>query len=666
MQGNKKFILSWTAGAVLLLLFFYAAMAGLWEAARASAAAALEKQVSSVLAGDLSEGNLFKLGASLSRLMQAGSLDYAEIRSFSRAGGWEKIFRTHSRYGDTDKTFSGFQCGSRRDIILNRSKGLSLVTTLPSNIAGSECVALLVSSDLPSDLKKFRNRLAAAFGILLVLILVFFLRLTIAWHKKTLGLEVAARTAEAEKEAAIGRMAAQVAHDIRSPLVALDTALKNAAALPEEQRVMARHAVNRIRDIANHLLEKHKTQPDGAFAGAGTTSGVRPQETHLLSSLIEPVVAEKRLQFEPRAGIAIEFDLSAESYGLFAAVQPVELRRLVSNLLNNAVEAIAETGTVRLSLASSGGSVLISVEDTGKGIPAELLGKLGQKGETYGKPGGSGLGLYHARTMAESWGGKLELSSGPGGTKVTVSLPAAAAPAWFVSRLELPAGMAAVVLDDDDTIHQVWKGRFESSRVGEKGVELYRFSSPDKFRGWIKDNPAKAGGAVYLLDYELLGFAETGLSLAQELGLADRAILVTSRYEEKRILEECLRLKIRMIPKGLAGLVPVSVRTAGPRAVLLDDDMLVHMNWKLAAKAAGVEFLAYKEPEEFLSGLGALNKDTPIYIDSSLGDGVKGEDIAVELHEKGFTDLTMATGHGAEKFAHLAWLKAAGKEPPWK
>ena len=63
-------------------------------------------------------------------------------------------------------------------------------------------------------------------------------------------------------------------------------------------------------------------------------------------------------------------------------------------------------------------------------------------------------------------------------------------------------------------------------------------------------------------------------------------------------------------------------------------------------KAAGVELKAYKTPEDFNAGLEGLSKDTPVYIDSDLGNDVKGEDIAKDLHEKGFTDLNMATGHG--------------------
>ena len=100
--------------------------------------------------------------------------------------------------------------------------------------------------------------------------------------------------------------------------------------------------------------------------------------------------------------------------------------------------------------------------------------------------------------------------------------------------------------------------------------------------------------------------------------------------------------------------------------LLLDDDMLVHMNWKLAAKAAGAEFKAYKTPEELRAATDGLQRDTLIFIDSDLGDGIKGENIAKELHDRGFTDIAMATGHRHDKFSHLPWLKVHGKEPPWE
>ncbi|MDD2804905.1 MAG: ATP-binding protein [Elusimicrobiales bacterium] len=462
--------------------------------------------------------------------------------------------------------------------------------------------------------------------------------------------------------AAVGQMAAQVAHDIRSPLAALDASLKSASQLPEDQRVMVRHAVNRIRDIANNLLEKTRRRPS---AGPGASG--EPLQLALLSSLVDPVVTEKRLQFGARAGINIDFELTRESYGLFARVQPVELGRVISNLVNNAVEVLGEKGSVRLGLAPGAGGVQLTVTDDGPGIPHEILQKLGQRGETYGKAGGYGLGLYHARTTLEAWGGGLSLTSAPGrGTTVTVTLPRAEAPADFVRGLALAPGRAVVVLDDDSTIHHVWQSRFKQAGAPERDIDIIHFIEPVRLRKWVKSNPEKAAEALYLFDYELIGYAETGLSLAAELGLGSKVILVTSRHEEKTVADEARRLKVRVIPKPLAGLVPVTIKGSGPkRAVLLDDDMLVQMNWKLAARAAGAEFSAYETPEELASGLDGAAKDTPLYIDSELGRGVRGEEVARELLEKGFTDLTLATGHPPERFAALTWLKIAGKEPPW-
>jgi signal transduction histidine kinase len=501
---------------------------------------------------------------------------------------------------------------------------------------------------------------------------------------------------QAASEAMI-RLSAQVAHDIRSPLAALDAAFKNTLDLPEEQRVMVRHAVNRIRDIANNLLEKNRQQAKAAsgvhnLSGGDGAGG--PLETHLLSSLMDPVITEKRLQFESKSGINIDLGLSQSSYGLFAKIRPVEFKRMISNLVNNAVEALGEKGAVNLGLAYENKNITITVFDNGKGVPPEVLSKLGQRGETHGKSGGSGLGLYHARTSVESWGGALHIESAIGkGTTVTLTLPAARPPDWFVSGLELGPNSTVVILDDDTSIHQVWQGRFESLRVKEHGLQIHHFSAPDELRGWVKNNALVAQTALYLTDYELIGYKETGLSLVEELNLGPQAILVTSRYEEKQVLADCLRLKVRMIPKGLAGLIPMRIVANGeclaagaakpvesetgnnaanfvspvskPPTVLIDDDALVHMNWKMAARAGGVELQAYKDPEAFVAGMSTLSKDTPIYIDSDLGNDIKGENIAKDLHEKGFTNLTMATGYGPEKFIHLPWLKVTGKEPPF-
>jgi len=493
--------------------------------------------------------------------------------------------------------------------------------------------------------------------------------------------EVLQKASRLESDLAVSKatsdMAAQVAHDIRSPLAALDTALNKTDQLPEKQRIMVRHAVNRIRDIANNLLEKNRQQAKTSSAATSQPTDAREaRETRLLSSLIDPVITEKRLQFESKPGINIDFELTPESYGLFARVQPVEFGRMISNLVNNAVEVLGDKGAVKVGLAHDDVNIILTVADNGKGIPPEILAKLGQKGETHGKAGGSGLGLYHARTTVENWNGSLTIASEVGkGTTITIRLPRAEAPNNFVPVLELVPGRPVVVLDDDVTIHQIWDGRFESSRIKEYGIEVIHFSEPDKLRDWVKNNPAKAEKAVYLFDYELIGYKETGLSLAEELGLCGKTILVTSRYEEKRIIDECKRLKIRMLPKGLASLVPIKIgdRVEGigeseNLAVLVDDDKVARMSWELVAQAKGVKLVIFDNPADFLARIEEFPKETPIYLDSELDDeddGVKGENIAQDLHNKGYANITLETGHMPEDFAHLPWLKVIDKTPPW-
>ena len=480
--------------------------------------------------------------------------------------------------------------------------------------------------------------------------------------------ELNALTEQADREASVGRMAAQVAHDIRSPLVALDAAVRHAGSMPEEQRVLLRHAVNRIRDIADNLLSRNS-----ARSGYGTEG---PGKAALITALVEPMIAEKRAQHGLSCA-ELEFEPCPAAYGLFAALQPAEFRRILSNLINNAVEAAGNE--VKVSVSVAGGPVghaAITVTDHGKGIPPQILARLGKKGATFGKAGGSGLGLYHAGRTVESWGGRLEIASQQGeGTTVTIFLPPAPPPEWFVPALDLTPGRPLVALDDDATMLRVWRGRLESVRAAEKRIGFYGFSSPEDLRAWVGKEAGLAAAAVYLLDYELLGSQETGLTLARALGLEDRAILVTSRSEEKNILDECRRLNIRLLPKGLAGLVPVNIRTDRPETssrplygltVLIDDDALVRMNWKAAAREKGAELKAFASAREFYAAEN-IPGDARVYIDSELGEGPNGEEIARDLNGKGYRNITLETGHPPEEFSgRPPWLKIAGKEPPWR
>ncbi len=477
---------------------------------------------------------------------------------------------------------------------------------------------------------------------------------------------------DSTKLSVIGGISLQVAHDIRSPLSALDSILKDLAQLPEEKRILIRNAVGRIHDIANNLLVKYRKAPAQTETKEGglDLSASHDQTPCLLSSLVESLISEKRLQFQSRLNIAIENRLDDSSYGLFAQVNPAEFKRVLSNLVNNAVEALKDRGSVLITLNSEGERIFIAVKDDGPGISPEILAKIGQKGESFGKAGGSGLGIYHAKTALESCGGDLEIKSELGkGTTALVKLPRAPSPDWFVSRLILNAHRPIVILDDDASIHQVWKGRFNSLKIQERGIETFHFSNPKDFRDWFKDHPRESSSAMHLSDYELLGHKETGLDLAEDLGIGPRTILVTSRYEEPEILKRCLKIGTRMIPKNLTAFVPLEVggNLERPDAILIDDDPLTRKTWSLSAKRLGKKAEVFLGVADFLGESSKFEPQTPVYIDRELGNGVKGEEAAQKIYDLGFKEIYLSTGHEPETLVLPHWIKkAVGKSPPWE
>lgn len=495
----------------------------------------------------------------------------------------------------------------------------------------------------------------------------------------------------------LDKLSAQVAHDIRSPLAALDMVVKQTSELPEENRLLVRRAVQRIRDIANEL--SRKKQADSCVLSGTTAEGRDDQIVQLLSGLVDIIVSEKRLQYRDQISVQIESDLGESAYGLFGFIQPVEFKRVLSNLINNAVEALNGNGCVVVRL-SGGENVTLSVTDNGKGIPADILPKLMQRGETHGKSGGSGLGLYHARTSVEKWGGKMKIDSAPGrGTTTTLTLPKSQSPAWFVAELVVQEHGAVVIIDDDDSIHQIWKQRFDKYRV-QHHLTLFHFSSPEEFLSWQHEHPARKK-RLYLCDYEFLNHKKTGLDIIEEMKIAQLSVLVTSRFEEPDVSEGCQRIGVRLIPKNLAGFVPMSISSSAsdqsqeqkktdrpdhthvntnpkvsfahdvknhsaPDAILIDDDDLVHINWKMTAKRKNKILRTYTCPEPFWKEASLLPKNTPIYVDSNLAEGMKGEDVAWLMGKKGFNNLYLATGTNPDEFSNMPWLKGIiGKDPPW-
>ncbi|MFN3454299.1 MAG: sensor histidine kinase [Pseudobdellovibrio sp.] len=386
--------------------------------------------------------------------------------------------------------------------------------------------------------------------------------------------KVAAMKLEATRNQTLLTVAQQVAHDIRSPLSALSMIIGTLSDVSEEKRLIIRTATQRINDIANDLLLKSKTQANSRQNDTSThdkqnlnqSLNVSNEEAlniklWFLPTLVDELVSEKRFQYMKHSELNIDVDLS-QSVGVFSLVDERELKRVLSNLINNAVEALSEyNGCINVGLIKLNcEQVELFIHDNGKGIPKHLMSKLGKERLSNGKEissqSGNGLGLYHAKKTIEKMNGKFEIHSIEGkGTTIKMILPLSKSPDWFAEQINLKDKKYLVSLDDDASIHNIWSERIKNCELFQS-VEHIKFQSHEAFEKHVLSNMDQLNKSIYLVDYELINQKKTGLDVIEELALEKYSILITSHYDEPEIQKRAEALKLKILPKSLAGFVP--------------------------------------------------------------------------------------------------------------
>jgi signal transduction histidine kinase len=350
----------------------------------------------------------------------------------------------------------------------------------------------------------------------------------------------------------------QVAHDIRSPLAALEMISADLTQLPEDTRAVTRNAINRIRDIANSLSFKN----DPSSLCENKIENIRHShlEVVLLSPIIDSIVSEKRLQYRNHIGIEIFFDQNKQSYGLFAKVNVIEIKRAISNIINNSIESFTNyNGRITISLTSLDEHNIIEISDSGKGIPSEILPMLGHRGNSFGKNTGSGLGLSHAKETMHALGGDLLITSEADvGTIIKLIFHTENPPSWFVPEIYLNNEQQIIIFDDDQTVHEIWRSRLDQILGENPNIKLRNFAASDQFRNFFRNNFDDLENAIFCMDFEIKGESGSGLDLIEQLGIERQSILITSHYDEPIIQERCSAKGVRLLPKNLLGWVPVS------------------------------------------------------------------------------------------------------------
>jgi signal transduction histidine kinase len=390
----------------------------------------------------------------------------------------------------------------------------------------------------------------------------YFTELMEANGKIETGIHAQIEYEKSKVDVVIGQRVAQIAHDIRSPLAVLEMMTPLLEGIDEDKRKIIRGATHRIRDIANSIQSGGMpSKKSGSLLRNRAVNATNGLEAVLIFPLIESIFSEKRIQFGEKKNIQLILDQSEATYGIFCEIEVNAFQRIVSNILNNAIESlVSESGKVKVTINAVGGEGAIIFSDTGCGISEENMKTIGNRGASFGKKQGSGLGLSHAMENISNWNGRLEISSTVNlGTSITIFLPLSPVPDWFVSSLNFDDKTKIHIVDDDSSIHLLWNQRFHDRRIKLPDM-FFNFTSPEIFEAYIKSQTAGLDNALFLIDYEYVGSSRNGIQIISSNGIADRSILVTSRYDDQSIRAECIKNNIKVIPKSMSGFIPIEDR----------------------------------------------------------------------------------------------------------
>lgn len=220
--------------------------------------------------------------------------------------------------------------------------------------------------------------------------------------------------AERERMASLGRMAATVAHEIKNPL----SAIKSIAQVMREDEALRSEYERDLGLIVGETDRLSQSVTQLLSFARRESPAAQPQSVdELVRSVVDLFRANAKEQ-----GITLDYAVNVEAQ--LAGKSVSALRDALSNLLHNALQATPQGGKVELTAVASNGELLIGVQDSGSGVPADLRERIWEPFFTT-RQRGTGLGLAIVRKRVQEVGGSaaLDVSRNGRGALFQVRLP---------------------------------------------------------------------------------------------------------------------------------------------------------------------------------------------------------------------------------------------------
>ncbi len=438
----------------------------------------------------------------------------------------------------------------------------------------------------------------------------------LCWNTKLLK-----ESSERKQTIELGRLARTTAHDLRSPLESLNITIKSLEIESEKERVAVLSSLGRIGDIANNLISITKN-PDNKINNK--------LNDYLVNGLIDSVISAKRIEYINLKNIEISTSFDDSSYSAFTRLNENDFKSVLSNIINNSVEAIgSKKGNVEVRTRVEKEVLSIEITDNGKGAGKSVIERVFDEDFSVGKDNGSGIGLFNAKRVIEAIGGNIAIESQERiGTTVTIKLKLVDIPSWFPQKITLSGYEQVVVLDDDPSIHQVWNSKID------KLIKIINIHSARDFEEHI--NELKKRKTLFLIDSELYGEEKNGQQLIRDYHLEKSSILVTGKFEDEVILSQVKNMKIKLLPKTLLHQIPIEFDKKKNVIIVEDDDILRNIfTEKLKERFDTVTFREFSSPEMLLNKNNLLRDDTIVISDFKFMDNqMTGLDLFEKLKKE--------------------------------
>ena len=316
---------------------------------------------------------------------------------------------------------------------------------------------------------------------------------------------VQAQELEAQKAVtlAIQENNQQVAHDIRSPVDAINALLKMVNIPDSELKSALDKAVKRANSVANYLLHAEKKE-----------SGFNTGFIFNFTSAVNDIAIEKRALFTN--GI-IEV-VAPKNCFIKSKLSSESLSRILSNIVDNGMIACEINRKLKICLTQVENCIHLEVVDSGRGISPESLERLGEKGFTQRSEkdfSGTGRGVYSAKKTLEEIGGEIKFTSKVGfGTTVKILIPVA------INKVATEVDL--ILIDNEEMHRTTWSLWAET-----ENLKIATFTSAEEF---LANANAYLNSPIIFLDSDL-GNGIKGqnyISVIKELGF--KKVILASGY----------------------------------------------------------------------------------------------------------------------------------------